>query len=156
MTTKEELTSPDLITIQLQQLLELHKDKRIAVVGTTCAGKSTFLHHIPQARDMDELVFPLLSQEENSFVCHYPWTEEIGKTMTRLTKERVHIIPGQPVFGTIVLDSDLIIYLQISDNLLHERTNLRKAHFEDAKNMQRQIETEITNSGIPKIDFNVG
>jgi adenylate kinase len=141
---------------KLAKILEENKDKRIVVVGTTCTGKSTFTDNIEEAYDMDDLVFPKLSKKESDYVCQTPWTEEIGRTMTKLAKDRVKVEPGKPVFGTVVLDSDLIIELNISNNLLRERTLLRDVDFEDAKNMQRQIEEEIRNSKIPMIKFNVG
>lgn len=140
----------------LKDLLEHHKDKRVIVVGTTCTGKSTFIKSIPSAHDMDELVFPLLSKEEADYVNQTPWTEEIGQTMTRLTKERVKVKPGEPVFGTVVLDADLIIYLKNSDALLRERTQARGVNFEDAKNMQLQIEKEIKDSGLSVVEYSVG
>ena len=141
---------------RLKVILDEHSDKRIVVVGTTCTGKSTLLKEIDGTHDMDELVFPLLTKEESDFVCSVPWTEEIGQTMIRLTKERVEVKAGEPVFGTVVLESDLIVYLKISDALLRERTGARNAHFEDAKNMQRQIEGEIIKRGVPVIEFDVG
>ena len=140
----------------LKDILNRNKDKRVVVVGTTCTGKSTFLKQIENAHDMDELVFPKLSQEERDYVCQNPWTEDIGRTMVRLVKERVTVKPGEPVFGTVVLGSDLVIELKISDELLRKRTLLRGVSFEDAKNMQKQIEAEIRRSGIPVIEFNVG
>ena len=149
-TNKSELIA------QLKSILDEHSDKRIVVVGTTCAGKSTLQKEIDGAHDMDELVFPLLTKEESDFVCSVPWTEEIGQTMIRLTKERVEVKAGEPVFGTVILESDLIIYLKISDDLLRERTGARKANFEDAKNMQKQIKEEIIKTGVPVIEFDVG
>ena len=46
--------------------------------------------------------------------------------------------------------------MKISDELLRERTATRAVSFEDAKNMQQHIEAEITASGLPTIDFEVG
>jgi ribose 1,5-bisphosphokinase PhnN len=68
----------------------------------------------------------------------------------------VKVRPGEPVFGTIVFDADLIVDLQISNDLLLQRTAARGKEFEDAKNMRQQIERNIAESGIPKIDFSVG
>ena len=141
---------------QLKQILASNKDKRIAVVGTTSTGKSTFLRDIPEARDMDDLVFPKLSNEERDYVNRTPWTPEIGRTMIRLAKEKIKIEPGKPVFGTVVLDADLIVYLHISDTLLAQRAESRGVVFEDAKNMQSQIKEEIEKSGIPFLEFQVG
>lgn len=144
------------LTHRLQQILDQNKDKRIVVVGTTCTGKSTFLHHIRGSHDMDDLVYPQLTKEEADYVDQTPWTPEIGQTMTNLVREKVKIKPGEPVFGTVVIDSDLVIYLKISDELLKQRIITRKVNFEDAKNMQQQITQEITNSKIPVIEFPVG
>lgn len=141
---------------ELQAMLDKYKDRRVIVVGTTCTGKTTLLERIESAQDMDELVFPLLTDEEADYVCQEPWTHEIGETMVRLTRERVHVEPGKPVFGTVILDSDLIVYLKINDDLLRHRTSLRNSRFKDAKNMQRMIEAEIEKSGIEKIEYNVG
>lgn len=156
MTSEELKNSQENITSKLVKILDANKDKRVVVVGTTCTGKSTFLKQIESAHDMDELVFPKLSKEERDYVDQTPWTEEIGRTMIRLTKERAVVKPGEPVFGTVVLDSDLLIELKISDELLRKRTISRGVSFEDAKNMQRQIEAEIKKSKIPVIELSVG
>lgn len=138
---------------KLQAILDGYKDKRVVVLGGTCTGKSTLIEHLSDAKDMDKLVFPLLTQEEADYVCQTPWTPEIGETMTRLTKERVKVKPGEPVFGTVVLDADRIVHLKISDDLLRERTAARGVSF---KNMQQHIETEMTASGLPVTEFEVG
>ncbi len=147
--------SPEL-SQKLQLLLDKNRDKRLIVVGTTCTGKSTFLNDIKEAQDMDVLVFPLLTSEEKDYVTQSPWTPEIGRTMTRLVKEKVKVKIGEPIFGTVVLDSDLVVYLRISDGLLGQRTSQRGANFIDAKNMQQQIEDEIKKSKIPVVEFLVG
>lgn len=151
----EKKEGQDLVD-KLQALLDENKDIRVIVVGTTCTGKSTFLKSITGAHDMDELIFPTLSSEETAYVDQQPWTEEIGRTMERLAKERVKVKPGEPVFGTIVFDADLIIDLQISDELLKQRAKVRGVEFESAKNMRAQIERNIEKSGIQKINFPVG
>ena len=140
----------------LKYIIDANRDKRVVVVGTTCTGKSTLLTKIPGSIDMDESVFPKLSKQEREYVCQTPWTEEIGITMNKLTKERVNVEAGKPVFGTIVLDSDLIIYLKISEYILQQRCAARKVNYEDAKNMGAIIEREVKNSGIRHIDFWVG
>lgn len=141
---------------ELNKLLDQHKEKRVIVIGTTCTGKTTLLSQIPDAQDMDILLFPKLSKAETEYVCSSPWTEEIGATMNRLAKSRITVLPGKPVFGTVVLDCDLIINLSISDTLLKERCLMRKASFTDAKNMQQRIEKEIAAADLPNIGFSVG
>ncbi len=141
---------------ELQALLDEFKDQRVVVLGCTCTGKSTLVERLADAQDMDKLVFPLLTEDEKEYVFQTPWTPEIGEVMTRLTKERVKVEVGKPVFGTVVLDADCIIRLKISDDLLRERTVIRDVSYEDAKNMQAHIDEEIVASGLPVTDFDIG
>ncbi|MEI6731716.1 MAG: hypothetical protein WCK90_03485 [archaeon] len=141
---------------KLKEILIEHEDERVCVVGTTCTGKSYLIKHILHALDMDELIFPLLSKEESSYVMQKPWTPEIGKTMIRLVRERIKIQSGKPVFGTVVISCDFIVYLKISDILLRERTGKRGKQYSDAKNMQNQLEQEIKLSKIPYVEIDMG
>ena len=140
---------------QLQEIFEKNKDKRVVVIGTTCTGKTTFVKKIKKVQDMDALIFPLLTKEEEKYVCSHPWTNEIGKTMTRLVKKRINVNKGVPLFGTVLLECDLVIYLEITDNLLKERCAKRKADFRNAKNMQKMILEEIKESPIPSIKIKI-
>ena len=154
--TENTETAKEQQTAKLQTLLDTYKNKRVVVLGGTCTGKSALVGRLDGAQDMDELVFPLMTQDEKDYVCQTPWTPEIGKTMTRLTKEHVKIEVGKPVFGTVVLGTDRIVYLKISDELLRQRTDKRDVSFEDAKRMQAHIEAEIVASGLPVTEFSVG
>lgn len=136
---------------QLKTIFEQNKEKRICVLGTTCTGKTTLINKTNIGLDMDKEIFPLLTQEETDYVCQTPWTEEIGNKMDELVRTKLKIQPGTPMFGTVLLDCDLIIYLHINDNLLQERTRLRNTDFNNAKNMQKKIEEEIKKSNIPTI-----
>lgn len=140
----------------LKTLLSTHAEKRVVVVGTTCTGKSTMLRSISNARDQDKEVFPKLTKEEADFVCQMPWTEEIGDTMTRFVKERVLAKAGEPIFGTVIIPCDLIIFLRISDAALKERCEKRGVVFSDAKQMQLRIEKDARASGINLVEFEVG
>ena len=136
----------------LEELINIfndNKDKRICVIGTTCTGKTTLINNSNIGLDMDKEIFPLLTKEEKEYVCTTPWTEEIGNKMDELVRTKLSIKPGIPMFGTVLLDCDLIVYLHINDELLLERTNNRNVDFDNAKNMQIKIEEEINNSNIP-------
>ena len=139
----------------LMKIFSENQNKRICVLGTTCIGKTTIINDLGIGLDMDEEIFPLLSEEETDYVCSTPWTEEIGEKMDELVRERLSIQPGFPMFGTVLLDCDLIVYLHISDELLLERTNLRNADFMNAKNMQQKIEREIKESGLETITLEI-
>ena len=104
---------------------------------------------------MDEEIFPLLTLEETEYVCQTPWTEEIGNKMDELVRTKLSITPGVPMFGTVLLDCDLIVYLHINDDLLLERAKLRNVDFSNAKKMQQKIEEEIKKSNIPTIYIEV-
>ena len=153
MKTPEGIETPKTIDTsfidEVKGVLSEHKSERVVVVGTTCTGKSTLLKNIDGALDMDEVLFPQLTEEEKEYVSRKPWTEEIGQTMIRLAQERIKVEPGKPVFGTVVLDVDQVVYLHIDDELLRERVGKRGKNFEDAKNMQKQIEAEIESSQKP-------
>lgn len=139
----------------LKALLNQHKDKRVVVLGTTCVGKSTLVEQIPEAEDMDKVLFPQLSEEEKAYVCQEPWTPEIGAEMSRLTKERVVVSPGKPVFGTVLLDADFVILLTANDEILTKRAATRAVSINDVRNMQTHLENDITSSGIPSVVFPV-
>lgn len=134
---------------QLIEIFEENRDKRICVLGTTCTGKTTLIKGTNIGLDMDEEIFPLLTQEETEYVCRTPWTQEIGNKMDELVRTKLSIKQGTPMFGTVLLDCDLIVYLHINDDLLLERTKLRNTDFSNAKNMQQKIEEEIKKSNIP-------
>ena len=132
-----------------------NSNKRICVLGTTCTGKTTLINELNIGIDMDKEIFPLLTQQETDYVCSTPWTEEIGEKMDELVRTKLSIKSGTPMFGTVLLDCDLIVYLHISDELLLERTKLRNADFTNAKNMQKKIEDEIRNSKLDTITLEV-
>ena len=136
---------------KLKEIFNNNKDKRILVIGTTCTGKSTLIKNLGMGLDMDKVIFPLLTKEESDYVCQTPWTKEIGEKMTYFVRTKLTIQPGEPLFGTVLTDCDLIIYLHITDELLKKRTNLRNVDFINAKNMQTEIEDEIKKSNIKVI-----
>ena len=139
----------------LIKILKDNNDKRICVLGTTCTGKTTLINKYGIGLDMDKEIFPLLTKEETDYVCQTPWTKEIGNKMNELVRTKLTIKQGVPMFGTVLLDCDLILYLHINDKLLLERTKFRNVDFDNAKNMQKNIEKEIEESNIPSIVFEI-
>ncbi len=141
---------------ELKALLETNKDKRITVIGTTCAGKTTLLKDIPEASAIAD-VAPPLTEAEKEFYYHAPLTRENNKKMIEMRAGRVSVRPGHPLFGTaIAKGTELIIYLTISDELLKKRTKSRGVDFTQAKTMQGFIEEQIMESGLPVIKVVVG
>lgn len=141
----------------LQRLFLKHADEKVAVLGTPCVGKSTILRHIPEARDMDAILFSQLSPAEKQLVFRKPWSPSVGQEMKRLACSKIAVSPGHPVFATVVLEVDFIIYLKIDDELLQKRVALRQQDrrqaLEDVKGIQNQLEADILKSGIPFVEF---
>lgn len=140
----------------IQRVLLKHADQRVAVLGPPCVGKSSILRHIPEALDMDTILFPQLSPAEKQLVFRKPWSPSVGKEMKRLACSKIVVSPGRPVFATVVIKVDFIIYLKIDDSLLQKRVVLRQDRqqsFEDVRGIQRQLEVDILKSGIPSIEF---
>lgn len=68
--------------------------------------------------------------------------------MIKKTHELIRIKAGNPVFGTIVFPSDLVIEVTVPDETLRERIRRRNSNEADVFNMKAQIEDEIKKSGI--------
>ncbi len=152
------IEQPPMAVEKMKKLFADNIKRRICVVGASCVGKSTLLSYLPEAVDMDDLLFgskqkgisPLLTQKEIDYVCG-PWIPEVGQFMTQKAHELIKIEAGHPVFGTIVFPSDLIIEITVPDNILRERIRRRDTDEKDVFNMKAQIEWEIEKSGIEKI-----
>jgi len=140
---------------EIKEIFDNNKEKRILAIGTTCTGKSTLIEKLGVGLDMDKEIFPLLTKEETDYVCQTPWTEEIGEKMDFFVRTKLKITPGSPLFGTVLIDCDLIIYLHINDKLLKKRTDLRNKDLTNAKNMQSKIEEEIKDSNKKVITLEV-
>lgn len=129
----------------LRAIFEKHKNERVCVLGTTCIGKTTLLNQVPGCVDMDAEAFSQITEEEAAFINQTPWTKEIGDEVDRLVYKYARIKPGNPMFGTVIIDCEAVVYLDIDDNLLMEHCQKRGANFEDAKNMKKAIEGDWNN-----------
>lgn len=141
------------IAQRLLVILEKYKDKRVLVLAPPCFGKTTILKHIKNGIDMD-IVFDTMPEEFKRHVLHHEYpimfidgdretikftekkfvpgdnkSEEYLEDTTRLLTEYVNshlkIVPGRPVFGTNIIDTDVIVYLKLSDDDLDARLQSR-------------------------------
>ena len=126
----------------LKAIFEKHEDERICVLATTCCGKTTLLRQIPNCVDLDDELWPQLSKEEADFISQKPWTQEIGDFIDKLVYEKISIKPGHPLFSTIIVDCDVVVYLDISDELLSEHCKKRGNDFTDSKNVKETVEKD--------------
>ncbi|MFA6730462.1 MAG: hypothetical protein WCR95_05660 [Eubacteriales bacterium] len=134
----------------LKAIFEKHKNERIYVLATMCCGKTTLLEHIPDCVDMDSIAFLNITGEEAAILSQKPWTKEVGDVVDTLVYRNVKVQPGHPVFGTVIVDCDVIIYLDISDELLEAHCKKRGADFTDAKKIKEAIESDWNNHKLQK------
>jgi hypothetical protein len=140
---------------KLEQILSQNKDKKITVLGTTCAGKTTLLKDIPNGIEISKLA-PPLTDEEKDFYYNAPLTEENEEKRLDLRPRRAIVKKGQPAFGTgIAKGTELIVYLDIEDKILERRCESRGVVITEAKLMKEFIEKEIEKSKLPLIRLNV-
>jgi hypothetical protein len=134
-------------------ILREFDDERVLVVGSPAAGKSTMMQHLDGCVDMD-VIFDTMPPELRRYVLHheYPFMYLDGdkKTvkytenefvagdpecevhlrattdaLTAYADEQLCIEAGKPVFGTNVIESDVIIHLMVSDDVLNEHLRSR-------------------------------
>lgn len=129
----------------LKAIFEKHVNERVCVLATTCCGKTTLLRQIPDCIDLDDELWPQLTQEEADFISKKPWTEEIGDYIDKLVYEKIAIKPGYPLFSTIIVDCDVVVYLDISDELLAEHCKKRGNDFTDSKRVKEAVEQDWNN-----------
>lgn len=137
----------------LESLLEKYKDKRVLVLAPPSVGKSTMLQHLENGVDLD-MVFDDMPEEFKRYVLHHerPFMfmdgdkktlkyaekefdssnpehhEYLRKTtelLTKYTQDKIHIEIGHPAFGTVLIDSDVVIYLKISEEEFRKRMESR-------------------------------
>jgi ABC-type phosphate/phosphonate transport system ATPase subunit len=124
----------------LKAIFEKHRNERVCVLATMCVGKTTLLKQIPGCVDMDAEVFSQITEEESAFINQSPWTKEIGDEVDRLVYKYANIKPGCPMFGTVIVDCEAVVYLDISNELLSKHCKKREANYEDALKMKEAID----------------
>lgn len=129
----------------LKAIFEKHKEERIYVLATICCGKTTLIERIPNCVDMDSIAFVNITEEEATILNKTPWTKEVGDMVDSLVYRNVKVRPGYPVFGTVIVDCDVVVYLDINDELLKKHCKKRNADFADAKKIKEAIEDDYNN-----------
>lgn len=149
---------------KLELLLEKYKNKRVLVLAAPSVGKSTIMQHIENGVDLD-IAFDHMPEEFKRYVLHHesPFMfidgdkqtlkyaekkfdsnnsehqEHLRKTtelLTKYTQSKVNIRIGHPAFGAMLIDSDVVIYLKISEEEFKKRMESRN------NNTHRLIQSE--------------
>ncbi|MDR1693167.1 MAG: hypothetical protein LBR72_07395 [Oscillospiraceae bacterium] len=126
----------------LSAIFEKYKDERVFVLATICCGKSTLVSKIPGCVDADDIAFVDITEEELEVINKTPWTKEVGDTVDSLVYRNVIVKPGFPVFGTVIVDCDIVVYLDRSEELLAEHCDKRRKSFLDAKAIKEAVEQD--------------
>jgi len=141
---------------KLIEIFENNTDKRILVLGTTCSGKTTLLKSLPECRDMDALVWELLPSEIQAELSNPSWTDDMCNTWREYVikaKQIIKIEAGHPLFAATSFDSDIIVYLNIDENTLRERTKKRNIEYEIAVANDNRIKEELRNLPVIVVDI---
>ena len=74
-----------------------------------------------------------------------PWSKELSDEIDRLIYKFCKVKPGCPLFTTVIVDCEAVVYLDISDELLAAHCRKRDSDFEDAKRIKEAIEGDWNN-----------
>lgn len=127
----------------LRTIFEQHRNERICVLGTTCCGKTTLLKYLPDCEDLDDIWWPTLTDEEADSILHGSWTSEVGALIGRTVQERISIKPGTPLFSQLLIDCDVVVYLDISDELLEKHCAKRGMNYNTSKIIKNMLEGSL-------------
>jgi thymidylate kinase len=146
-------------TIQkLRQIFDTNSNKRILVLGTTCAGKTTLVKSLPECLDQDEICWALLPKELQEKLSKGSWTEEMieswNKHVYNVT-QTVEIEIGWPLFAGSIFKSDIVIYLNINEETLRERTKKRNIAYEAALKYDNEIKEKLKAIDLPVIVIDI-
>jgi len=98
---------------------------------------------------MDELLTKKVSDEEILYILGLdddkPWTPEIGQRMRLLANEHIQIKPGKPVFATVFLDCDVVIWMTTSMQEFARRAKLRDVDPRDVHHMDADLAAQFKN-----------
>lgn len=131
----------DNIIDQIRNIFLEHKNERICVFGSSCVGKSTLVSQLPESVDLDDILWSELSEDILKYL-DGPWTEELSDDFARIARDTVTITPGNPLFSTVIIDCDVLIYLDITKDLLEERCKKRKANINEVMAIKQRTDRE--------------
>jgi len=146
-------------TIQkLRQIFDRNNNKRILVLGTMCAGKTTLIKSLPECLDQDEICWALLPKELEEKLSKGSWTEEMIESWNMHVENATQIVEieaGRPLFGGSMFKSDIIVYLNINEKTLRERTKMRNVEYEMASNYNKKIKEMLKATDLPVIVIDI-
>ncbi|MCL2707748.1 MAG: ATP-binding protein [Defluviitaleaceae bacterium] len=155
----DNLCEADQNTIEkLKKIFDENCDRRILVLGTTCAGKSTFVRCLPGSVDQDDVCWALLPKELEAKLGGGPWTKELIDAWNNHVEDAtktVEIEAGRPMFAGSLFKSDMIVYLNVDEPTLRERARKRGVPYELAARYNEKIKVMLEATDLPVIVVDV-
>ena len=149
-----EISAQDTVQ-RLINIFDKYNNKRILVLGTTCVGKTTLIeNYFPECIDQDKICWALLPIELEEKLSKGFWTEEMIKSWNEHVENATQIVeiePGRPLFGGSIFKSDIIVYLNIDEEILRERTAKRGIAYETASKYNNEIKENLKTTDLPVI-----
>jgi len=131
----------------LVDIFKKHNNERICVIGTMCCGKTTLVRKLSPYHcvDADDELWHQIPKDETDALSQRPITKEIIDAVFKLMYERVKAKPGCPLFGITILDCEVVVYLDISPQLLQKHCAARgDTEYVDALYVKKYIEDDCT------------
>ena len=151
---KRETDADQAVVDKLEEIFLKYVDKRILVLGTTCAGKTTLVKSLPGCLDQDEICWALLPKHIEEKLRKAPWTEDMIALWDKHVESATHIVdiePGHPLFAGSVFSSDIIVYLNVCEEALRERAKKRGIAYEVALFHNNRIKETLKATHLPVI-----
>ena len=96
--------------------------------------------------DVDDVFWPQISKSDIEVFSRTPVTKEVFDAICRLMDEKIQVESVRPMFGVVILDCEVVVYLDISDELLEEHCRLRgDTTYADASFVKKCIEEDWIN-----------
>ena len=127
----------------LTAIFEKHINDRICVIGTMCCGKTTLVRKLYRYNcvDADDELWHQIPVDKTEALSLRPITKRVMDEVYDLMHEKVTVKPGFPLFGITILDCEVVVYLDISPQLLERHCDMRRdTDYIDALYVKKYIE----------------
>jgi deoxyadenosine/deoxycytidine kinase len=126
----------------LNAIFEKHQHERIVVLTTTCVGKTEMIKLMPQWIDADVLLGQSITDEEIIDAIQSQKGVKYIRIYEKKLYKKIKITPGIPVFGSCVIDCDVLVYLDISEKNLLSHCQKRGRDFNFVLELKEEIEND--------------
>ncbi len=134
---------------KIKKIIKENPEKRILILGTRISGKKELMNEL-KIDDFASLYDQKLTLQFGYIDLRYITEEEKEKV-----KKSIQIKPGIPMFSEEIIESDLILFLNLNENLLKLKAYLEQVSFYNILNTQNQIKKALKSVKAPIKTINV-